>query len=224
MELESPMKKAAYILLIILLFAIAEGQDWVSSGEADTTCISITVHMVSAAWTFDYGGLGAEHGSDATFPVSPVADTFAADASDSVQPCDVIHQVFWIENIGGIALDFNTLLSEALTGPTWSHDNVNITCVAISMEDTIGGAYAFEVSDGDSLTPAAPAWIVLPETVGAADEFENLLAESPLEMSDGVWTTQIDQREYHLEFITPISSSTTASQSIYTCIIGKISD
>ena len=218
------MKRASYILLTILFFAIAQGQDWISVGEADTTGIRITVHMIGAAWTFNDGGLGAEHGSAASFPVLSVADTFEADASDSVQPCDIIHQAFWIENTGGIALDFNTYLSEALTGPTWSHDNVNITCATISREDTIGGAYAFALSDGDSLTPAAPAWIVLPEAVGAADEFENLLAENPLEMSDGVWTTQVDQREYHLEFVTPISSSTTTLQSVYTCIVGKISD
>ena len=221
------MRKTKYILSIILfgIVTISLGQEWISTTSPDTVYIVISVSMIGAQWTFDDGGTGAENTTAAAFSFSTVADTFAATGDTPVHPCDIIHRVFWLENTGGITLDFNTYLDEGLSGPTWSHDNSNITCATINMIDTIGGAYSFEESDGDSLTPTAPSWIVLPEdSIGLTDEFENLWAEDPNNIGDSVWTSQDDQREFHLKYIMPISSTDTLEQNFYSIIVGKISD
>ncbi|MCD6595189.1 hypothetical protein J7L68_05900 [bacterium] len=212
------------IISIVLGFTILQAQPLILD-EGTPGHISIHVSMVGASWTFNEGGVGSENTTAAIFSFSTVADTFAATGDTIVHPCDIIHRVFWLENTGGITLDFDTYLDNGRTGPDWSHDAMNITCPTVNAENKFAGAYSFELSDGDSLTPAPPSWIVLPEdSVGSIDEFEGLWAEDPYNTGDNIWDSQDDQREYHIEYIMPISSSTLNQQHIYSVIIGKLSD
>ncbi len=222
------MKRLLLVAAALALLAGASwAQTWTSTAEQspDTVWVKVNVHMIGAQWTFNVGGEGSDHSTTApTLVWSVTADTVATEDS-LVHPCDVLHEVFWIENTGGVTLDFNTYFDEGLSGPTWSHDNSNITCATINAEDTVGGAYAFETSDGAVSGPSS--WTVLPEDEGSTDEYENLMAEDPTEAptpDDGSWEAEADQVEYHLEFVMPMSSSTTATQSLYVCVIGKISD
>ncbi len=218
--------KIFWIAVAVLTGCSVYAQEWESSSSPDTTFIILRVDLIGASWNFNFGGTGAENTTDTLISFTSVGDTFEATDTITVRPCDVIHQVFWIENTGGVSLDFNTYLLNSVSGPDWSHDPVNITCASIVAEDRFGGAFSFEPSDGDSATPSAPAWVVLPEdSVGATDEFEDLPGEDPdAPAVDGAWAEQTDQTEYHLKYVMPISSSTTAVQHIYTVITGKISD
>ncbi|MCD6532147.1 hypothetical protein J7K99_06870 [bacterium] len=217
------MKRLLLVAAIAALAVMAWGQTWTSTADQspDTVWIHLNVTMVGVQWTFNYGGVGGDNTYTGSFTYSVSGDTFEATGSADVHTCDVIHHVFWIENVGGMTMDFNTYLDEGLTGPTWSHDNSNITCATINAEDTIGGAYTFEASDG--AVSHSGSWTVLPEDLGS-DEYENLVAEDPSSPGEGTWGSESDQVEYHLELVMPISSSTTAAQDIYVCVIGKISD
>ena len=212
--------------MIIGAGVICWGQsDWMSTSSPDTTYILIHADLIGASWTFNHGGTGAENTTAANFLFSVIGDTLSAAGDTTVRPCDVIHKIFWIENTGGVTLDFNVYIPTMASGPDWIHDPTNITCITINRENVYGGAYAFEPSDGDSTTPSSPSWNVLPDDdVGTADEFEDLLGEDPSSFGDGTWTSQTDQRELHLKYVMPISSTTTAEQRIYTVVVGKISD
>ncbi len=219
------------VLIVIIAFAFAifpaevcVAQDWTSSSSPDTVYIEISVRMVGASWTFSDGGTGLAHTAPA-LAFSHAADTFAAAADSAtapVYPCDKIHHIFWIENTGGITLDINTFFSEDLSGPDWVHsDFADTTCRGV---DTLVGSYAFKPAD-PTLSTIPSVWTVLPEDLGASDEYENLYAEDPTALGDGTWDAgEADIIDFHILYVVPSSSSTIMMQNFYSVVVAKISD
>lgn len=220
--------KKIFALCAILLFAlpltICEAQDWISAGSPDTIYIMITVNMIGAGWTCNEGGDGALH-SVPPLSFSLTADTLSAEldsATAPVNPCDVIHHIFWIENTGGITLDFNAFYDEMLSGPDWVHSDAETT--SCRGEDTLVGSYSFEPPDPTlSTTPAV--WTVLPESLGATDEYEDLYAEDPNALGDGIWEAdENDIVDFHILYVMPGSSSSIRMQHFYSVLVAKLTD
>ena len=204
---------------------ICNAQDWTSSTATDTVYIKIAVRMIGASWIFNEGGTGPAHTAPA-LAFSHTADTFdaAADSATApVYPCDKIHHIFWLENTGGITLDINAFFSEALSGPDWVHsDFVDTTGRGM---DTLVGSYAFEPPDPTLSTDPVADWTVLPEDIGASDEYENLYAEDPTSPGDSTWNAgESDIIDFHILYVIPGSSTTIMMQHFYSIVVAKISD
>ncbi len=204
----------------------------VAPSAGEEARLTVAVSMVGLKYTVTLGGQGSEHSPTAPALVwSLVGDTFSA-ALDTVHPCDFLHAVFWIENTGGITLDFNIWDNEVSTdwvkNPTATNGCAALVEPAPPFgENSYGSCYSFEASDGVPATPDSGfvGWVAAPVGgVGSEDEFEGLWAQDPNDTSDGVWSVQLDQRELHIGILAPYTSSTTAPQTIDLSLTGKVTD
>ncbi len=220
-------KKLVFVLSLVLIFPLCNAQEWTSSGSPDTVFIRMAVRMIGASWTFNEGGEGPSHTAPSlSFALD--ADTFHAEldsATMPVNPCDVMHHIFWIENTGGVSLDFNVFFDESLSGPDWIHDDA--ATEDCRGEDTLLGSYSFEPAD-PSLSTTPSIWTVLPESIGTSDEFEDLYAEDPTEtptIDDGTWEAdEQDIVDFHIMYVMPGSSSSLNMQHFFTAVAGKLTD
>ena len=221
-------------ILITILFSSALFAQMIDiSGDTEAN-MRFRVRMVSLGYLISAGGDGADRS-----PTAPllswalVVDTFEVSDTLTVQPCDFLHYVFWIENLGAAIMEFDVWDMEIST--FWYKDSFMLATNDCSdLMDTeipyygrnkYASSYEFISSDGDALTPGAGlvGWIPLPvDGVGIIPEETEVMAEDPVSRGDGGWATQIDQRELHIGILCPYSVTDTIGQSIMIAIVGNL--
>ena len=245
------MKKAIYIFLIIL-FGVVSAQDWVSTASPDTVYTNITVCMVGVRWSLDTLADGWDDELDAVMPpwnfISDAdLDTHVAvqAAGDSVHPCDDIIGAFWLENVGGVTLDFETYYKSV--GPLWTihptaYDcagafgafpwTANSTALVMNYLPSDGVPDDFAATDPDGAADVVTNAYKELNNTNFAHPTElytfvtasgvNLYAEDPLSIGDGVFAAQIDQLELYYDWIMPATSTTSGDQTVIILIRGAI--
>ncbi|MCD6417355.1 hypothetical protein J7M00_01060 [bacterium] len=242
------MKKLllAAVVLALVVGGVWAQPDWTSSTTPDDTVfIKLNVAMTGFEFIFDYQSSGNTHTAPSVTPSMVGTDTsfFDFTGSDAVSPCEIIHEVFFIENTGGITADMDIWLSreDTVTGSdAWSlvSSPSAHTCANTAENQYISG-YLWQQGtsdyDGDASTPAAPTWIDMvtsaPSGSPATDQLDDLVAEDPENTGDFTsstpvaWSTvQNDRAELHLEVLIPFSSTSTKTHSFLFNVMGKISD
>ena len=226
------MKKLLLAAILIVFVAGAWAQTWTSTSTPDTAWIIFKVDMIGFMFTANWGGAGAENndpyavGTHA-LTTALVAESLVTTAVD-VKPCELLHGVFWLENIGGVTANFDVWhlhrgldAAGSATG-TWSEDAGADpdACAGLDEDEYVIGfdATAILSSDGSAATPLAAAMDFTRIPVGSGTcSFQNvsgvagLVAEDPASFGDGTWTIEIDQAELHIGLRAPSSASNPAT-------------
>lgn len=210
------------LLIICSAFNLCYAQE-ISLSDTLAGEIQIRIRMIGFGYSVNVGGTGA--GRTPTAPMftwSAVADTLLS-SSEVVHPCDFLTPVFWIENIGGIVLDFD-IWERGMTA-NWSKSaTATNNCTLFTAHNFYGSSYMLTPSDGDSLTPDAGSlvWTPLPTSIGATREYLGLQGSDWFTTQDGIWASERDQLEIHLGLLMPFSSTVTAPQRIVTYLIARV--
>jgi len=246
------MKKALYISSIMFLLGIVYAQDWTSSTTpSDTVFIRLNVKMIGPKWSLDTLADGWDDELDAVMPpwnfISDAdLDTHAAiqAAGDSVHPCDDIIGAFWLENVGGITLDFETCYKSV--GPLWTihataYDcagafgalpgTLNASALVFNYLAADGVPDDFAATDPDANDVVTNTYRELNNTnfahptepyPYATASGVNLYAEDPFSLGDGVFANQTDQLELYYNWIMPATSTTSDDQTVLILIRGAV--
>ena len=240
------MKKLLLAAVVLALVVGSWAQVQVTSAASgETLSVKINVHMVGVAWTLNMysangvdGALASSLGdllTDGSLTWSATGDTIGT-SNEEVRPCRVLHQVFWMENTGGITIDIDISHTDVEPTHAWSQYTTSIgTDCSGQSEDEYRLEYLLYDSDADSTTPdGSYAWSTnlqhVPGSEGAIVSAAtddggtdlDLLAEDPSAITDGSWADQDDQREFHVVFITPPSASATENHSYKVNLRGTI--
>lgn len=185
--------------------------------------IQIRIRMLGFGYSVNAGGTGAGRTPTAPSFVWSAAGESLLSSTETVYPCDFLTPVFWIENIGGIVLDFD-VWEQGMTINWTKYPTATNNCAVFTTQNFYGSSYMFTPSDGDSLTPpsASLIWTSLPTSIGTTREYRGLQGSDLFTQQDGIWANQTDQLELHMGLLMPFSSTTTAPQKIVTHLIARV--
>ena len=209
------MKKLLLVAMVLALCVGSWAQTQVIDGTTDLT-IRFRITMRGLQLTYVVGGTGDDESLMAGCTITPWAvsgaDMFLL-IGEGMNPCDVFHQVFWVENTGAVVADLigwhvYTRTASGAADADWvaSAALVANATQCVVTEDR----YKFSTAFTTSYTAVGHSYgaphVDMGSHIGegAAYTFiDGFVAEDPANRGDGTWDNDTDQRTFDIVVTLP---------------------
>jgi len=201
------MKKLLFAAMVLALCVSAWAQVSLAiDGTTDMT-IRFRITMRGLQLTYHVGGTGNDESILDAAGITPWAlsgtDMFLL-IGDDMNPCDVFHQVFWVENTGGVVADLKgwhayTQANSGLADGAWvcSAALVANATQCVTSVDRYKFSTAFTSAYSDAGHAYGAPHVSMHNHIGEGNSetfIEAFVAEDPANRGDGTWGDDTDQR------------------------------